>query len=135
MCNNLLKVGSVYWHLLSLHEDTLILHKILYKIILLHHCAETKDEAAKKEQEIPMDVTEMKQKPAPTPLNTDDLLLLVDLFYLPYNHGQQAKQIVSDFKWLKFNAIKEDSQEFMELTEQEQKTKVHVCVHILSLSL
>lgn len=80
-----------------------------------------------------MDVTEMKQKPAPTPLSTDDLLLLVDLFYLPYNHGQQAKQIVSDFKWLKFNAIKEDSQEFMELTEQEQKTKVHVCVNILEV--
>ena len=80
-----------------------------------------------------MDVTEMKQKPAPTPLSTDDLLLLVDLFYLPYNHGQQAKQIVSDFKWLKFNAIKEDSQEFMELTEQEQKTKVYVCVNILEV--
>lgn len=71
-----------------------------------------------------MDIIELKEKPAATPLSADDLLLLVDLFYLPYNHGQKAKQIITDFKWLKFNAIKEDSQEFMELTEQEQKTKV-----------
>ena len=82
------------------------------------------EEAVKKEQEMPMDIIELKEKPATTPLNADDLLLLVDLFYLPYNHGQKAKQIITDFKWLKFNAIKEDSQEFMELTEQEQKTKV-----------
>ena len=73
---------------------------------------------------MPMDIIEQKDKPAMTPLSADDLLLLVDLFYLPYNHGQKAKQIIADFKWLKFNAIKEDSEEFMELTEQEQKTKV-----------
>lgn len=73
-----------------------------------------------------MDITELKEKPALSPLSADDLLLLVDLFYLPYNHGQKAKQIIADFKWLKFNAVKEDSQEFMELTEHEQKTKVHV---------
>ncbi|XP_068710020.1 protein O-GlcNAcase-like [Montipora foliosa] len=86
---------------------------------------EKKDqETVTKEQEMPMEIIELKEKPASTPLNADDLLLLVDLFYLPYNHGQKAKQIISDFKWLKFNAIKEDSQEFMELTEQEQKTKV-----------
>lgn len=74
---------------------------------------------------MPMDIIEMKEKPPTTPLCAEDLLLLVDLFYLPYNHGQKAKQIISDFKWLKFNAIKEDSQEFMELTEQEQKSKVN----------
>lgn len=82
------------------------------------------DNTAKKEQEMPMEISELKEKPAMTPLSVEDLLLLVDLFYLPYNHGQKAKQIISDFKWLKFNAIKEDSQEFMELTEQEQKSKV-----------
>ena len=87
---------------------------------------------------MPMDIIELKEKPATTPLSADDLLLLVDLFYLPYNHGQKAKQIISDFKWLKFNAIKEDSQEFMELTEQEQKTKVklymyeEVYIHVLN---
>lgn len=86
---------------------------------------ETKvEEAVKKEQEMPMEVMEVKEKPAITPLSVEDLLLLVDLFYLPYNHGQKAMQIIADFKWLKFNAIKEDSQEFMELTEQEQKYKL-----------
>ena len=86
---------------------------------------EKKDEnAVKKEQEMPMEIGEPKEKPSLTPLSVEDLLLLVDLFYLPYNHGQKAKQIIADFKWLKFNAIKEDSQDFMELTEQEQKSKV-----------
>jgi len=86
---------------------------------------EKKDEdTVKKEQEMPMEISEPKEKPALTPLSVEDLLLLVDLFYLPYNHGQKAKQIIADFKWLKFNAIKEDSQDFMELTEQEQKSKV-----------
>lgn len=86
--------------------------------------SEKKDDTEKKEQEMPMEISELKEKPALTPLSVEDLLLLVDLFYLPYNHGQKAKQIITDFKWLKFNAIKEDSQDFMELTEQEQKSKV-----------
>ena len=71
-----------------------------------------------------MEISILKEKAVLSPLSVEDLLLLVDLFYLPYNHGQKAKQIIADFKWLKFNAIKEDSQEFMELTEQEQKSKV-----------
>ena len=82
---------------------------------------------------MPMDIIELKEKPALSPLSADDLLLLVDLFYLPYNHGQKAKQIIADFKWLKFNAIKEESQEFMELTEQEQKTKVRSQVKVVIL--
>ena len=104
-------------------EDTifeLVTHDIFFCAML-----EKKDEdAVKKEQEMPMEIGEPKEKPALTPLSVEDLLLLVDLFYLPYNHGQKAKQIIADFKWLKFNAIKEDSQDFMELTEQEQKSKV-----------
>ena len=69
------------------------------------------------------ETTEVK-KLAASPLTVDDLLLLVDMFYLPYSHGHKAKHIVSEFKWLKANAIKENSDEFRELTEQERESKV-----------
>ena len=69
------------------------------------------------------ETTEVK-KLAASPLTVDDLLLLVDMFYLPYSHGHKAKHIVSEFKWLKANAIKENSDEFWELTEQERESKV-----------
>lgn len=36
-------------------------------------------------------------------LNTDDLSLLVDLFYLPFEHGSQGLQLLSEFQWLKSN--------------------------------
>jgi len=70
-----------------------------------------------------MEVTDLK-KSVFSPVTTDDLLLLIDLFYLPYSHGPRAKQILSEFKWLKTNAIKEDSDDFKELTEDEQTAKV-----------
>lgn len=70
-----------------------------------------------------MEIAESKKGPY-SPLTTEDLLLLVDLFYLPYTHGNKAKQILSEFKWLKNNAIKEDSEDFRELTEEEQTAKV-----------
>ena len=66
---------------------------------------------------------ETKKFPS-SPLTADDLLLLVDMFYLPYSHGHKAKHIVSEFKWLKANAIKEDADEFKELTEKEKEAKV-----------
>jgi protein O-GlcNAcase/histone acetyltransferase len=37
-------------------------------------------------------------------LNGDDLLLLCDLFYLPYEHGGQGIQIMEEFQWLKSNS-------------------------------
>ncbi|XP_074640311.1 protein O-GlcNAcase-like isoform X2 [Tubulanus polymorphus] len=37
-------------------------------------------------------------------LTADDVLLLVDLFYLPYEHGPRAVQLLNDFHWLKTNA-------------------------------
>ncbi|KAK3704743.1 hypothetical protein QZH41_009743 [Actinostola sp. cb2023] len=73
-------------------------------------------------EEALMEVSDLKRSHT-NALTTDDLLLLVDLFYLPYSHGIKAKQIVSEFKWLKNNAIKEDSEEFKELTEDEQTAK------------
>ena len=37
-------------------------------------------------------------------LTCDDLLLLCDLFYLPFEHGRQGLLILQEFHWLKSNA-------------------------------
>lgn len=37
-------------------------------------------------------------------LQYEDLLLLCDLFYLPFEHGAQGLQILQEFNWLKSNA-------------------------------
>jgi len=37
-------------------------------------------------------------------LTVDDLLLLCDLFYLPYDHGNQGIQLLQEFQWLKAHA-------------------------------
>lgn len=34
----------------------------------------------------------------------DDLVLLCDLFYLPFEHGSQGVQILQEFYWLHTNA-------------------------------
>ena len=34
----------------------------------------------------------------------EDLLLLVDLFHLPHQHGEQARRLLEDFDWLKHHA-------------------------------
>lgn len=36
-------------------------------------------------------------------LTYDDIRLLVEFFYLPYQHGLNAQQIFLDFYWLRFN--------------------------------
>ena len=37
-------------------------------------------------------------------LTTADLLLLCDLFYLPFEHGTYGIQLLQEFNWLKSNA-------------------------------
>jgi protein O-GlcNAcase/histone acetyltransferase len=37
-------------------------------------------------------------------INYDDVLLLCDLFYLPFEHGKQGLMILNEFHWLKTNA-------------------------------
>lgn len=37
------------------------------------------------------------------PATLEDLQLLVDLFYLPYEHGPQAMQMLREFNWLRAN--------------------------------
>ncbi|CAF4562714.1 unnamed protein product, partial [Rotaria sp. Silwood2] len=36
-------------------------------------------------------------------LTIDDIRLLVELFYLPYQHGSNVQQVFMDFYWLRFN--------------------------------
>jgi protein O-GlcNAcase / histone acetyltransferase len=37
-------------------------------------------------------------------LTEDDLILLCELFYLPFEHGAQGAQLLQEFTWLKTNA-------------------------------
>lgn len=37
-------------------------------------------------------------------LTIEDLSLLCDLFYLPFEHGGQGLQLLQEFNWLKSNA-------------------------------
>lgn len=37
-------------------------------------------------------------------LTHEDIALLCDLFYLPFEHGGQGLQILQEFNWLKSNA-------------------------------
>ncbi len=41
-------------------------------------------------------------------LSHEDLALLVDLFHLPYEHGEKGKSILDEFKWLKENSHQAD---------------------------
>lgn len=37
-------------------------------------------------------------------ITVEDLYLLCDLFYLPFEHGSRSIQIINEFYWLKSNA-------------------------------
>ncbi|CAB4033843.1 Hypothetical predicted protein [Paramuricea clavata] len=68
---------------------------------------EIKDEVCQHKHELPFRLT------------VDDLLLLVDFFYLPHQHGKRAIQILNEFRWLKANSIKSD-----EMSDTESAKKV-----------
>lgn len=38
------------------------------------------------------------------PLTLEDLTLLAELFYLPYEHGPKAMQMLKEFDWLRANS-------------------------------
>lgn len=46
-------------------------------------------------------------------LTIDDLRLLVELFYLPYENGPYAQQMFIDFYWLRFNYARNDKVFFL----------------------
>jgi len=34
----------------------------------------------------------------------DDLAMICDMFYLPFEHGSKAQYVLSEFQWLKINS-------------------------------
>lgn len=60
-------------------------------------------------------------------LTEEDLLLLCDLFYLPFEHGPQSVQFLTEFNWLKSNAHLvscENLKKFKKNNETESKPEV-----------
>ena len=47
--------------------------------------------------------SEMDEETKSNMLTFEDIALLVDLFYLPFEHGSQGIQILQEFHWLKTN--------------------------------
>lgn len=60
------------------------------------------DEQTNKEQFVPGP----NEKPLYTaePVTLEDLQLLADLFYLPYEHGPKGAQMLREFQWLRANS-------------------------------
>ena len=62
------------------------------------------DLAAKLDNEMQVDAeSPVCDKEADARLSCDDLELIVDLFYLPYEHGSRAVCFLNEFHWLKTN--------------------------------
>lgn len=60
------------------------------------------DEQINKEQFVPG--PHEKALYAIEPVTLDDLQLLADLFYLPYEHGPKGAQMLREFQWLRANS-------------------------------
>lgn len=62
-------------------------------------------------------------------LTEEDLLLMCDLFYLPFEHGPQSVQYLTEFNWLKSNAhlvSKENQQICKKNDSSESKPEVNM---------
>ena len=69
-----------------------------------------------------LDVVSPKKKARSSSITIQDILLLCDLFHLPYEHGERGKKIISDFKWLKENAI--------DYKQPYEEQKVFLCMFV-----
>lgn len=56
------------------------------------------------QEDVVMKESERKEDDEDYQLGFDDLLLLCDVFYLPFEHGTQGMQLLEEFSWLKVNA-------------------------------
>ena len=54
--------------------------------------------------DVVMKESERKEEDEDLQLSTDDLFLLCDLFYLPFEHGPVGMQLLQEFSWLKRHA-------------------------------
>lgn len=76
-----------------------------------------------------------EEKPLSTaePLSLDDLKLLADLFYLPYEHGQTARTMLQELAWLKNHSAEEVGPPA--LSELLQRRWVHLLSELLQQQL
>lgn len=65
--------------------------------------AQLKDDVTTQE-DVVMKESERKEDDEDYQLGLDDLLLLCDVFYLPFEHGSQGMLLLEEFSWLKVNA-------------------------------
>ncbi|XP_069610167.1 protein O-GlcNAcase [Ranitomeya imitator] len=95
------------------------------------------DEQVHKDQFIPGP----NEKPLYTAdaVNLDDLQLLADLFYLPYEHGPKGAQMLKEFQWLRANSsvvsVNCEGQDSDKITEwRERASKFdEMCSVVLSM--
>lgn len=61
-------------------------------------------------------------------LTEEDLLLMCDLFYLPFEHGPQSVQYLTEFNWLKSNAhlVSKENHKLKKNNLTESKPEVSV---------
>ena len=66
-----------------------------------HHVGEYKNhnESCDETEEVSSEMKDVNKQ-----LTHEDLSLLCDLFYLPFEHGGQGIQLLQEFNWLKSNA-------------------------------
>jgi len=77
------------------------------KIVDVEDVEDVDDEVGEKEsaqEDVVMKESERKEDEEDYQLGLDDLLLLCDVFYLPFKHGSQGMQLLEEFSWLKVNA-------------------------------
>lgn len=66
-------------------------------------------------------------------MTAEDLLLLCDLFYLPFEHGPQGVQYLTEFNWLKSNAYlvsNENLRKLKKTNSTESKPEVSMLLMI-----
>ncbi|XP_072192360.1 protein O-GlcNAcase-like isoform X3 [Excalfactoria chinensis] len=49
-------------------------------------------------------ISEEARSDSSAPLTTEEVRMLVELFYLPYHHGPQAQHLLEDLQWLRANS-------------------------------
>uniref|UniRef100_A0A671PIB3 Protein O-GlcNAcase n=1 Tax=Sinocyclocheilus anshuiensis TaxID=1608454 RepID=A0A671PIB3_9TELE len=83
-------------------EDTKNVNQILTEIVKAKMTEDLKPMDTDKEMFVPG----LNEKPLFTaePLTLEDLILLAELFYLPYEHGPKAVQMLKEFNWLRANS-------------------------------
>lgn len=71
--------------------------------------------------------------PSDKDITATDIMLLCDLFYLPFEHGSKALQLLTEFYWLKTNAVvlcKQRHRKASSSSNQSSCTNSEDCSHL-----